>query len=169
MKEVWKPIPNFEGLYDVSNFGRVKSLPRNGTISKSRILKPLKKKSGYLDIVLQKNGKRTYKHIHQIVALTFIPNPLDKPQVNHKDGNKYNNHVNNLEWNTASENLNHKYRILKCKPSRHHMKSIVCLETGEIFDSIKAAERKYGESYGAIQHYLVGKTKSAYGLHWRVQ
>lgn len=168
MSEIWKPVVEYEGLYEVSNLGRVKSLPRNGTTRQERILKPTLKKSGYVDICLQKKGKRKYTHLHQIVARAFIPNPDNKPQVNHIDGNKQNNAVDNLEWNTASENLRHKFRVLGWKADRHGMRPVKCIETGVIFDGVKAAERAMGLSYGSISHVVnrYPQRKSA-GFHWK--
>lgn len=166
MREIWRPVPGYEKCYEASSLGRLRSLPRNGTVGYTRIIKPKITKPGYLDVVLQKNGGRKYCHLHQVIARTFIPNPKHKQQVNHIDGNKMNNRVENLEWNTPSENLRHKFRILGQKASRHGMKSVRCIETEEVFDSIKAAERKYGNCHGAILHAVRGMTKSAYGYHW---
>lgn len=102
--EIWKPIKGYEGLYEISNYGRVKSLARtwvtgHNSIVRSKdesILAP-KKDRGYLRVGLLKNGKRKLFSIHRLVAEHFIPNPLNKPEVNHRDGNKENNHFSNLE------------------------------------------------------------------------
>lgn len=98
-KEIWKDIKGYEGLYQVSNLDRVKRLNYNQT-DKERIMKPIKHSSGYLQIILFKNGKMKHMYVHRLVALHFIPNP----EVNHKDENKLNNHVSNLEWCTHSYN-----------------------------------------------------------------
>lgn len=100
MEEIWKDIKGFEGLYQVSNLGRVKSL------KKDIIMKPSKHREGYLYYILRKQGRKTFK-AHRLVAITFIPNPESKPEVNHKDGNKKNNSADNLEWLTRSENAIH--------------------------------------------------------------
>lgn len=105
MVEIWKNIKGFDDAYSVSTFGRVKN---NRT---DHILTPnLHKKKGYLFIVLSKMPIRRKTSIHRLVAETFIPNPENKSQVNHKNGIKINCAVDNLEWNTASENLYHAFK-----------------------------------------------------------
>lgn len=111
--EEWKPVEEFEGLYEVSNFGRVRSLNHKRAnrysyyIQKGRILKSgLNKKTGYWTVVLSKNGKYFTKRVHQLVAKAFIPNPNNYPCVNHKDENKNNNKFDNLEWCTYKYNNN---------------------------------------------------------------
>lgn len=106
--EDWKDITGYEGLYQVSNFGRVKRLNTN------RILKSAKSKGGYPYIVLSKNGITSNKTIHRLVAKAFIPNPENKPEVNHIDENKTNNKVSNLNWMTRKENVNHGTRTERC-------------------------------------------------------
>lgn len=103
--EVWKDIKGYEGLYQISDYGRIKSFYR--TTTHTRILKERTHRDGYLYVGLYKNGKTTTAKSHRLVALYFIPNPENKPQVNHKDGNKLNNNVENLEWCTAAENARH--------------------------------------------------------------
>lgn len=108
--EIWKPVAGFEGLYEVSNMGRVKSLGRIDRFNKrweERILWPHLVGKNYLAVSLCKDGKVSSRKIHRLVAETFIPNPGRKPQVNHKDGNKENNAASNLEWSTNSENQLH--------------------------------------------------------------
>src|SRR3990167_2906059 len=117
MKETWKDILGYEGLYQVSNLGRVKSLSKlkiNGQfthITKEKILININNKTGYLQVNLTRNTQKVFS-VHRLVAQAFIPNPENKPQTNHKDGNKKNNHIDNLEWATVSENGIHSYRVL---------------------------------------------------------
>lgn len=165
-KELWRPIKDYEKLYEVSNLGRVRSLPRNGTINTTHIIKLNHKKSGYIDVTLTKNNiKKTFR-VHRLVAEAFIPDNHNKKQVNHIDGDKKNNSTANLEWVTPSENIKHKFDCLGYKVTRHGMKPVICIETGEVFDSIKSAERAYGNSFGSINHVINGQTSTAYGLHW---
>lgn len=104
--EIWLPIVGFEGKYEVSNQGRVRSLNyhREGRI---QVLKPAMSKKGYLRVMLCKDGKAKRHSVHRLVAQTFLPNPLELPEVNHRDENKQNNAVTNLEWCTTKENSNH--------------------------------------------------------------
>jgi hypothetical protein len=116
MVEIWKDIEGYEGLYQVSNKGRVKSLDRetvdkNGTVNryKSKMLSPGQNKHGYKFCYLYKDLKRKLMPIHQLVAKGFVENKDNKPHVNHKDGIKQNNTPENLEWCTPSENIKHAY------------------------------------------------------------
>ena len=117
--EQWKEVKGFGGMYSVSNTGEVMSHQRFAEginrLLFNRILKKLKKGSGYLGVTLSKNNKQYQKSIHRLVAENFIPNPKNKPQVNHKDGDKHNNNVDNLQWVTVSENTLHAYRELGVK------------------------------------------------------
>ena len=115
-KEVWKDVQEFKGILQVSNKGRVRTLDRickaknNGTqISKGMLRKPTKDKQGYLKVVMTVDGVIYARRVHRLVAKEFIKNPLNKPEVNHIDGVKDNNNVDNLEWVTAKENVRHAY------------------------------------------------------------
>lgn len=121
MIEIWKDIKDFEGIYQVSTFGRIKRLSRKtineGLLGKNKelqlkekILKPSTITKGYKGITLTKDKKRYPKKVHRLVAEAFIPNPNNKPQINHIDCNKSNNNVNNLEWCTNSENQKHAFK-----------------------------------------------------------
>lgn len=101
--EIWKDIEGFEGRYAVSSWGRVKGL--------HGILTPYENHKGYLKVGLLRNGKRVKRRVHRLVAQAFIPNPENKPEINHIDGNKKNNSFSNLEWVTGEENREHFYYL----------------------------------------------------------
>ena len=101
--EIWKSIADYEGLYEVSSLGRVKSLK----FGKEKILKPQKDGSGYLQVQLWRNGKMKAFKVHRLVAEAFLPNPLGLPEINHKDEVKTNNIVSNLEWASRWDNMHY--------------------------------------------------------------
>ena len=117
--EVWKDVEGYEGLYQVSNFGNIKSLARivhsekrSDYKIKEKVLKQSDTTTGYKKVELHKdNEKRKSFKVHRLVAQAFIPNPENKREVNHIDGNKHNNNVNNLEWVTSSENKLHAFEM----------------------------------------------------------
>lgn len=109
--EEFKPIKNYENSYQISNFGRIKSIPRNGTGHKEKILKFTITNCGYYRTCLSQNDIKKYISVHRLVAEMFVLDPLSKPHVNHKDGNKLNNNVDNLEWVTCSENHKHAFKL----------------------------------------------------------
>ena len=145
MNEEWRDIEGFEGYYQVSNLGRVRSVdreiyhPYNKTIShyKGKILKPGKRNKGYLGICLTKGNKQKSFLVHRLVAQAFIPNPYNFEQINHKDEDKTNNQVSNLEWCDCKYNMN--YGNLKSNMSKtrrnniSNQKPVKCLETGQIY------------------------------------
>lgn len=102
-KELWLQIKNYEGLYEVSNTGYVRSIRKN------RLIECCLSTKGYRRVCLCKGDARNFKSVHRLVAEAFIPNPDNLPQVNHKDGNKFNNNVENLEWCNNSQNQKHAY------------------------------------------------------------
>lgn len=121
--EIWLDIFGYEGLYKVSNFGRIKSLDKKSGIKhfKSHIRKIMIDKDGYCVIILSKL-KKTYKRVHRLVAIAFIPNPENKKFVNHKKGIKTDNRVSELEWVTQSENEKHAYKNGLKKPNIDNVK-----------------------------------------------
>lgn len=111
MIEEWRDVCGFEGIYQISNFGNIKSLDReriisNGTIrrDKGKHINPFVTNDGYLKCTLNKSGK-SKRFVHRLVAIAFIPNIYNNPQVNHKDNNPLNNHVDNLYWGTQADNV----------------------------------------------------------------
>ena len=144
--ESWKWIRGYEGIYKISNYGRIKSFPRNGTIKKVKILRPGFNKFGYLIITLSKNDKCKYFRIHRLVAEAFIQNPENKPEVNHKDGNKFNNYYENLEWTTSTENQKHAYNTGLRNPEPYRPNSKL---TKEQVRWIREHYIPYDEEYGA--------------------
>ena len=160
--EEWKDIKGYEGLYQISNKGRVKSL-----YNKSKILRPGKRK-GYFFVWLYKNKKRKQYSIHRLVAEHFLLNPDNLPVVNHKDENKLNNNVENLEWCTVEYNNN--YGTANDKRTGRHNKRILCVETNQIFYGSKDVINRMFDGKGnssVIRDHLRGRTKSAYKYHFK--
>ena len=166
-KEIWKDINGYESLYQVSSYGKVKSLDRTIVDSwctrefKGQILTPTKHngKQPYLYVSLSRQGKVKKVFIHQLVAETFIPNPGNKPQVNHKDGNPQNNLVSNLEWVTNAENTQHAYDTgLNSKSKKCTLININTKEIKE-FPSMRQLGIYLGKSSGWV--YSVVKEKGS--------
>lgn len=182
--EIWKDIVGYEGLYQVSNLGRVKSLERkvknkNGyrTVS-DKILKQAKKTEGYLFVNLWKEGKQKIMKSHRLVAEAFLPNPENLPQVNHKDENPSNNNVSNLEFCTAKYNVNFGTRnkragisISKALTGVYNnikkSKPVMCIETGIIYPSSMEVQRQFGFANGSISQCCNGKRQTCCGYHWK--
>lgn len=138
--EKWKDIPGFEGYYQISDLGRVKSVER--VVRDRKLPAKIIKSSGvsYQSVGLWKDNKGHNFLVHRLVAQAFLPNPDNLPEVDHKDGDVTNNKVDNLEWVTASDNHLRKIQN-KSKKKTSYRRSVKCLETGEIFTSISAAGR----------------------------
>ncbi len=170
MKEEWRDIKGYEGLYQVSNLGRVKSLKKktfagiNGGIyitRKERILNYSKDHKGYLRVNLCINKISKKYFVHRLVAGTFLDNPNNLPQVNHKDENKENNYVSNLEYCTQKYNVNYGSRTEKTR------KKVICLETGIKYESITEAEKTLNIANQSIVACCKGKRKTAGGYSWK--
>lgn len=166
--EIWKDIPNYEGLYQVSNWGQVKSLSYNKT-GKEKIMKPSKDKNGYLHVNLYKDGKRKSFLVHRLVAMTFIPNLENLPIINHKDEDKQNNHVDNLEFCTHEYNLNYgtrNNRMSQAKkiPILQYTKQGVFIRE---WDSATDVEKELNISQGDISKCCNNNRKSAGKFIWR--
>lgn len=172
--EIWKDIKGYEGLYQVSNLGRVKNLKTN------YLLKENTSFGLYKMVALCVRYKKRLFSIHRLVAQAFIPNPLNKKEVNHLDGNKYNNNVSNLEWATRKENAQHaikmglqtKEQLAKAVSSMtaKTRKPILQIKDGKVvkeYESARQASRMNNFCISAICHCANGKYKSMYGYEWR--
>lgn len=118
---------------------------------------------GYKAVLIRDNGKERTVFVHRLVALAFVPNPDNKPQVNHIDGNKTNNRAENLEWVTLAENMRHRAEVLKS----YHKKPIRCIELGVTFDSVSEASKICGVSRASITECASGRRKTAGGKRWQ--
>lgn len=168
--EIWKDVSGYEGLYKVSNFGRVKSL----WFGNEKILKPSNNGYRYLFVNLYKNGKMKYYKVHRLVTQTFIPNPNKLPYVNHKDENPSNNRVENLEWCDQKYNLNYgtrNQRISEKMTNGKLSKPVLQYEkSGEFvreWKSTRDVQRNLGFNIASISLCCNGKSKSAYGFVWK--
>lgn len=174
-QEIWKDVSGYEGLYQVSNLGRVKSLPVHRKVgwadyvSKEKILKQCKNKYGYLFVCLHKGDTQRVVKVHRLVALAFIANPNNYRCINHKDEDKSNNNINNLEWCTHSYNNNYgtrNERVMKssCK------KVLQCTKNGDFiaeWNGTRDAQRNTGIHCSDISLACRGIRKTAGGFVWK--
>ena len=176
--EIWKDVQGYEGLYQVSNMGRVKSLGRfvdrlasGHCWQKERILKLHKKHNGYLGVILLKDGKAKNFKVHRLVALAFIPNPENKTEVDHINAIKTDNSINNLRWASHKENMNNSltidflFSIAKSGKNHPRARAIRNIDTKEIFDTIEQASKRYSISHSAIIYAIKNNGRSA-GCKW---
>ena len=174
--EKWKDIKGYEGRYQISSLGRVKSLNYNKT-GKEKILKLKTSRNGYLLIDLWEKGKGKTYSVHRLVATHFIDNSNNYPQINHKDENKLNNRVENLEWCTSKYNMNYGTRneksskklseVMKGKfigEKSPRAKKVKCITTGEIFGTVTEASKEYNTYRSDINKCCKGILKTA-GKH----
>lgn len=170
--EIWKDVVGYEGRYQVSSMGRVKSLERKdrlGRTVKERILKPGVVGSGYLMISLYAGGKQKMFFVHRLVCQAFHENPDNKPQVNHINEDKADNRACNLEWSTAKENNNHgthNERVAKArsKPVGQYTRYG---DLVKVWPSTQEAERQAGFNQGNISEVANGNRKTACGFIWK--
>ncbi len=179
--EIWKDIVGYEGLYQVSNLGRVKSFDRyvrNGTsnknIKRGKILSPcVNPKCGYMQVNLIKDKNKKIKTIHRLVAEAFIPNLENKPCVNHIDGNKQNNKIDNLEWVTHSENTIHAIKMglkINLKGINHYKRAVNQYSIDGKFikrwNSIKEIKKEWNLKSIHVSECCKGKIKTSLGYKW---
>lgn len=148
MKEEWKDVVGFEGAYKISNFGRVYSIPRNGTKG-TGFLKIHYTHDGYAKVRLIYKGKDKTARVHRLVAEAFLPNPENKDTVNHIDGDKTNNMIINLEWCDRHEQLNHAYK-LGLKTARSGSKNSNAKLTDEQVKEIRNSYVRYSKEFGTV-------------------
>jgi len=179
--EIWKDIKGYEGLYQVSNMGRVKSLERTVTRKngrklpvKERILQPTKNFNGYLLVNLYDTSSKLKRiSIHRLVCEAFHENPKNKPCVNHIDENKTNNTVCNLEWCTYEENLKHGTRPTRIAKAniKNKSKPVGQYTTDgkliKVWQSVSEVQRQLGFTKQSISQAARGKQKTAYGYVWK--
>ena len=174
-EEIWKDVVGYEGLYQVSNLGRVKSLPRHlvvgwaDYISKEKILKQSEHRQGYKYVWLHKNKEKKIFKIHRLVAEAFIPNPHNFQCINHKDENKANNFVDNLEWCNHSYNNNYgdrnnKVRKANCKIVLQYTLNGKFIKE---WNGTREAGRELNISCNCISAVCLGKRKTAGGFIWK--
>ena len=163
MIEVFRDIPGYEGLYQVSNLGNVKSLgngDNNSNVGKERMLKLQKDKDGYLTVFLSIHNYKKLHKVHRLVAQAFLPNPNNYPQINHIDENKTNNNVDNLEFCTAQYNIDYS----QSKPVCQYSLDGIYIAT---YKSIKEASKQTGINQGDISCCCRGKYKTSGGYIWK--
>lgn len=170
-EEIWKNIVGYEGLYEVSTSGRVRSLK----FGKTKVLKPAKEGNGYLIVSLCKDGEKKMFSVHRLVAKAFIPNPMHKPHVNHRNEVKTDNRVENLEWMTHKENQNYGTRNERSARARINnpkiSKPVLQLaKDGKIvaeYPSTHEAERQTGIDSRHISKCCKGEYKTSGGYVWK--
>lgn len=166
LNEEWRDVSGYEGYYQVSNLGRVRScdrivkLPRGDRMLRGRILKPALNSHGYLVFSLYRYGKPFQFTAHRLVAIAFLAADCTRDQVNHKNGVKVDNYVENLEWCTSSDNIRHAYAVgLKSHKGENHPRSILCEEQVLAIRRLRSkglTQKVIGEMYGVSESAIRG-------------
>lgn len=181
--EIWKNVVGYEDFYQVSNFGRIKSLinrrGKRGNVNYSgpiqyvdTIMSPKMFKGGYMQIGLRESGIKKFFCMHRLVAIAFIPNPENKPEVNHINGTRHDNRGENLEWCTTKENSFHRINVLKndpnLKPVSQYKKDGTLIQS---FNSIIEASKVTNVSHNTISGCVLGNKhrKTAGGFIWKTK
>lgn len=174
--ETWKDIVGFEGLYLISNLGRIKCVGRDilykdhmGRTHKMRVKEKIKaqqtQSNGYRFAALWKDGRSHYVTTHRAVAEAFLPNPKNLRTVNHKNGVRTDNRLENIEWASYSDNLIHSMYTLGRINSLG--KPVLCIETGETYRSVRDAAQRSGGKEHNLRHHLRGHSRLFKGNHWK--
>ena len=154
-----RDIPGYESLYAVTSCGKVYSYRAK------KFLKPRLTKKGYCRVLLYKDGKGKDFYIHRLVSEAYLDNPENLSQVNHKDEDKSNNSVQNLEYCDAAYNTN--YGTGKERSAKSRQKKVICIETQEIFDSVTEAAKAVDVDKSSISRCIAGRQKTCAGYHWK--
>lgn len=171
-EEIWKDIVGYEGLYQISNLGRIKRIlfiNNKVTCKKEHIISQQINKKNRCYASLYKNNKRKNCIVHRLVATAFIPNPNDLPQINHIDGNPRNNNINNLEWCTASYNNKHAYvnELNNLKAYNNKRKKIIIRSDGKEYDCVYSASIDMEVSPCSIRDCLKKRIKTCKGYSFK--
>mgnify|MGYP002991328437 CR=1 FL=1 len=169
--QIWKDIEGYKGHYQISNYGNVRSLKKDAFLMKGGYLK------GYKIISLWKNGTGKMFRVHRLVAAAFIPNPENKPCIDHIDGDRANNHADNLRWSTRKQNANNPISIERYrkagiiqKPYKQLQIPVQQLKDGFLigsYSSIREAERATGIAHTSISRVIRGTLNTAGGYKWK--